>query len=646
MKQSMFGFFQLPRRWKRAIQFAVDSVIAVSCLVIAMFLRLDNFGYVLDYRFWATASALAAVTVPALDRAGLYRSFIRFMAMTKALRLVLLGVIPGAILLFAIGHFKLAFVPRSVPFIYALLAVCGIGGFRLVVRSLYSRQQAGRKKPVVIYGAGAAGRQLISMLTRGPEYQPVALIDDNIDLHRSIIEGMRVYPASSLPSILAKNGANTVLLAMPRIGRAALNEIVTRLESLDVQVRTIPGFSDIISGRAKVSDIRTVEVEDLLGRDPVPPNKALMEANIAGKTVLVSGAGGSIGSELCRQIAVCEPHHLLLVDNSEIALYRIELQLRNKLQALAKPFELTAVLASVGEPKAMCQLLRDFDVNTIFHAAAYKHVPLVENNVVNGVRNNVFGTLALAEAAIEAGVANFIMISTDKAVRPTNVMGASKRLAELICQALATRQTTTRFSMVRFGNVLGSSGSVVPLFREQIAIGGPVTVTHPDITRYFMTIPEAAQLVIQAGAMAYGGEVFLLNMGNPIRIVDLATRMIRLSGFTPVLRQQSPASASSTAGDINIVFTGLRPGEKLYEELLIGGKHQPTDHPRIMRATESSAKWSDLQSLIKRLERAFEQSDAVEIRKLLADANLAYTPGGDGTQNLPKHKTALSSQTV
>ncbi len=482
-----------------------------------------------------------------------------------------------------------------------------------------------------------AGRQLAAALSRGTEQRLLGFIDDDDQLQGNSLDGRRVYDPAELVALIPNLGVTDVLLALPSITRQRRLDILNNLRHLPVRVRTLPGMSDLASGRVTLSDVRELDIEDLLGRDPVTPNTALLNRLIHGKVVAVTGAGGSIGSELCRQIAACRPHTLLLVENSEFALYQIHRELTALLgqdaelaeaERVGEPdssmaVQLIPLLASVQDEARMRQIMQTWCPETVYHAAAYKHVPLVEHNPVQGLRNNVWGTWVCARAAQAAGAAHFVLISTDKAVRPTNVMGASKRLAEMVLQALAAEPgVTTNFAMVRFGNVLGSSGSVVPLFREQIQNGGPITLTHPDITRYFMTIPEAAQLVIQAGAMAHGGDVFVLDMGEPVRIIDLAHRMVELSGLQ-VKTVQNPT------GDIEIQITGLRPGEKLFEELLIGDNPQPTQHKRIMKALEDSLPWAELQARLASLDHAMTQNDVHTVRALLQACVQGYQPTGE-----------------
>jgi FlaA1/EpsC-like NDP-sugar epimerase len=472
---------------------------------------------------------------------------------------------------------------------------------------------------VLIYGAGAAGAQLASALRIGREYRPVAFADDRSDLHGRMLVGLNIYPTEALPKLKAKGAFEMVLLAIPSLSRSRKREILERLEKIAVKVLVMPSLDDIASGRKRINDLREVQIEDLLARDPVPPIPELLSRFIEGKNVMITGAGGSIGSELCRQALDLGARKLVLLDMSEYALYAIDRELRER--PTAQGCEIVPVLASALDEAAVCDALRAHQVETVYHAAAYKHVPLVEANIVCAVRNNVFGTKTVLDTAIANGVRNFVLVSTDKAVRPTNVMGASKRVCELLVQAAAQDHPGIRMSIVRFGNVLASSGSVVPLFKEQIALGGPVTVTHPEVTRYFMTIPEAAQLVIQAGAMGKHGEVFVLDMGESVKIRDLAERMIHLSG----LRVHDPETGS---GEIEIRYTGLRPGEKLYEELLIANDPHRTDHPRILKAHEGKLESVVLVTWLKALSSAFVNGDRAEVLKLLQKCVDGYAPGG------------------
>ncbi|MCU0801362.1 MAG: polysaccharide biosynthesis protein [Rhodobacteraceae bacterium] len=610
----------LDRGQKRLLQVLTDMVLIVFSFVAAMALRLDNVFFLHDGRIWAVLAVVVPVSLAVFIRLGFYRAITRYIT-SRAYTIILMGILASTATMLAATWAFAAPVPRSVPVIYALLTFVLIGGLRVFMRRLLSAPRARERVRVVIYGAGASGRQLQLSLLNGAEYLPVAFVDDAKDLQGRNIDGCPVYAPATLPDVIRKHNAARLLLAMPRLSRGERAAILRSLDQLPVQVQTIPGSADLVSGRTKISDIVDISVEDLLGRDPAQPRDDLMHHDIAGRVVMVTGAGGSIGSELCRQIVAQGPKQLILFEMSEYNLYAIDQELQTLVQQGSDPVVITPLIGSVQDKLRVAAVLGAYGVETIYHAAAYKHVPLVEANVVEGISNNVFGTRTLAEAAVAAGVRAFILISTDKAVRPTNVMGASKRLAELVCQAMAQQGGPTRFSMVRFGNVLGSSGSVLPLFRQQIAGGGPVTVTHPDITRYFMTIPEAAQLVIQAGAMSKGGDVFILDMGIPVRIVDLAVRMAQLSGLQPVvIPPGSTAEAGASGGDIEIRFTGLRPGEKLYEELLIDADSQPTSHPRIFTATEGALAPDVLSSLLVRLQAHCATNDEAAIRDLLSGA--------------------------
>lgn len=622
--------FSLPRRAKRLIQLAADVVLIILSFLLAMLLRLDSLAFLNQPKVWLVLPVMVPVSLVIFIRLGFYRAVIRYMSL-KATKAVVLGVLGSALTLGLVNYLFQLPVPRSVPFIYVLVAMFSIGGVRFGLRSIYMRGQLRYKTRVLIYGAGSAGRQLALTLRHGNEHEPVAFVDDAAGLQQALVTGLTVYPVEATTRLVADYGIDKILLAIPSATRMRRREVLEMLEPLPVPVQTIPGMADMVSGRAKMSEMRDVAVEDLLGRDPVPPAPALMGANIRGKVVMVTGAGGSIGSELCRQILRQSPRRLLLLEVSEYNLYQVEQDLKRLAEHEGlEAVPVHALLGSVQHRSRIETILRTFQVQSLYHAAAYKHVPLVEHNVVEGLRNNVMGTLETAQAAVAAGVESFVLVSTDKAVRPTNVMGSSKRLAELVCQALASRQTTTRFCMVRFGNVLGSSGSVVPLFRRQIAAGGPVTVTHPDITRYFMTIPEAAQLVIQAGAMGQDGDVFVLDMGEPVKIAELAGKMIRLSGLEPGYPSPEGEDGIEAAkGDIAIRYTGLRPGEKLYEELLIGGEVTNTRHPRVMTAHELALPWPQLETLVETLLAACLRFDYQEIRRLLIAAPLGYQPNDD-----------------
>lgn len=615
----------LSRARKRAVLMLVDAGLLAFSFGLAMALRLDGFSPALAPPSWLAFALVLPCTLLLFRLMGLYRAVVRHVA-GRTVQVLAFGLAVSALLLLLAAKSFGLFLPRSVPAIYWLLAMGFLGGARFGLRALYRQRLARLKARVIIFGAGSAGRQLFATLEHGGDYAPVAFVDDASELQGRDIGGLRVHSPARLPSLVAEHGVECVLLAIPSATRRQRRDILERLEPLGLRVQTVPGLSDIVSGRAELSEIREVAIEDLLGRDLVPPRQDLLDANIRDKTVMVTGAGGSIGSELCRQILNQRPARLVLLDLSEFGLYAIDEELRGLAAAESLETVIVPLLGSVVDRPRLESALRHFAVDTIFHAAAYKHVPLVERNPVEGLRNNVFGTLALAEAARTAGVKAFVLVSTDKAVRPTNIMGASKRIAELICQALSGLPGETVFSIVRFGNVVGSSGSVIPLFRKQIESGGPITVTHPDITRYFMAIPEAAQLVIQAGAMARGGDVFILDMGEPVRIIDLATRMVRLSGLNPVVTGAGRAPTVRAKGDLEIRFTELRPGEKLFEELLIGDGASPTAHPRIMTATEVAMDWPALQHLLHRLATACDAHDLAAIRALLQEAPTGYEP--------------------
>ncbi|WP_105213403.1 polysaccharide biosynthesis protein [Pseudoalteromonas sp. T1lg22] len=618
MSKFLNYIFSLPRPQKRLVTLTIDAVFIAVAFWASILIRLDTLSPISEGGLWGVLALLAPISIFAFVKLGLYRAVLRYMSV-QALGAIIGGVLLSCIALVALAFFTGVSLPRTVPVIYGTFALLLVGGSRVVVRALVGRFNGYRKTPVLIYGAGSAGRQLATALTHGPEYRVVGFLDDDSHKQETLIQGYPVFPPAQLQTLLSNEHIEKVLLALPSSPISVRKRILNQLEPLAVEVQSIPGMADLVSGSTILEQVQDVAVEDLLGRDPVAPKPMLMQADITEKVVMVTGAGGSIGSELCRQIVRNKPSKLILFELSEFGLYAIERELRQYIEENDLLLELLPIMGSVQRQNRVEAVMESFGVQTVYHAAAYKHVPLVEHNVVEGVRNNVFGTLYCAQAAIKCGVETFVLISTDKAVRPTNVMGTSKRMAELVLQALAKKQSDTRFCMVRFGNVLGSSGSVVPLFRKQIKQGGPVTLTHPDITRYFMTIPEAAQLVIQAGAMGCGGDVFVLDMGEPVKIKDLATKMIRLSGLTV-------RSDSNPEGDIEVICTGLRPGEKLYEELLIGDNVEGTTHERIMTAQEVMLDWSELEVIIKRLDEACHNFDHKQIRETLLKAPTAFTP--------------------
>ena len=615
----------LPRPVKRLISVCADIVFLIGALVAAYMLTQHD-----EQTFIPQIALAFAVTLPItlfiFTKLGLYRAVIRYIGQ-HALGAVLAGIVSSAfVLALLFGVFKVT-DKGNLIFVYAIMALISSGGVRLLARMFLIQRNNGHKERVLIYGAGSSGRQLAQALLNGEQYNPVIFIDDDTTLHRSTILGIPVGGPAHIASLIKSHNISRVLLALPSVSRSRRREVLDTLDELPIPVQSIPGMSDLVDGSMRIDELQDVKIEDLLGRDPVAPKAKLLKANIKDKVVMVTGAGGSIGAELCRQIIFCEPKMLVLFELSEFGLYSIEQELSALIKQQQLEVQLKPVMGSVQQRNRLEKVMQAFKVQTVYHAAAYKHVPLVEYNVVEGVRNNVFGTLCAAEAAIASGVETFVLISTDKAVRPTNVMGASKRLAELVLQALAQRQRNTRFCMVRFGNVLGSSGSVVPLFREQIRKGGPLTVTHKDIIRYFMTIPEAAQLVIQAGAMGEGGDVFVLDMGEPVKIADLARRMIHLMGLE-VKDEVHPN------GDIEIQYSGLRPGEKLYEELLIGENVRQTAHPRIMAADEVYLSWPEMANLLQQLEAMCDSFAVQQIIELLRCAPTGFNYPGNSSDLL------------
>lgn len=607
----------IPRPLKRLLMVSVDVIFLACAAAFSIFVTSSAFGAAGEMP-WLAVALIAILVPPVFAYLGLYRAVVRFLR-SRVIGSVVVGagVLTGALLLFGL------FLPESgiglgTALVFWAFAILHTAGSRFAVRDFLHGSAKPRAR-VIIYGAGASGARLASLLGTGGEFLAVAFVDDLPALHRSIVGGLPVHPPAALPELIETLDVTGVLLAMPSASRKRRAEILQNLEACPVHVQTVPDMNDLITGKASFDDLREVDVEDLLGRDPIPPRPELISACIAGRSVMVTGAGGSIGSELGRQVIQLGATRLVLVDHSEASLYAVEQELRAIADSRALHIEIVSVLGSVTEGDFLKQVMKSFNVRTIFHAAAYKHVPLVEYNMGAGIRNNVIGTFRAAQAAEDAGVETFVLVSTDKAVNPTNVMGASKRFAELILQGMVQRGSKMRMCMVRFGNVLASSGSVVPLFREQIRNGGPVTVTHPEIVRFFMTIPEAAQLVIQASAMGGAGEVFLLDMGEAVKIDDLARMMIRLSGL-------EVRDAKHPDGDVEIIYTGLRPAEKLYEELLISGNAVGTDHPRIWKAREASASWDEISVAIDAISRAVVANDCDEMRSILLEVVEEYSP--------------------
>jgi FlaA1/EpsC-like NDP-sugar epimerase len=611
----------LPRQQKRLIMVLADAVAIPLALWAALILKFDRFDPVLE-RTAVYFLIVLSTSLVVFAMLGLYRAVIRFMGPTSMLTVVAGITVSVAVIVLFDRFVSNSEVPLSAFAIFWALALLYGLGSRFFVRYIFSRTLNGKSAArVAIYGAGDAGARLCAVLMGGPDFEPVAFVDDKKSLQGSSINGLTVFGSDVLPQLVREQQIDRILLAMPSASRRRRREILTALEPLGVHVQSLPHLTDLIAGRARIDELRDVEVSDLLGRDPVPPNPRLFGSCIRGKCVLVTGAGGSIGSELCRQILRLSPSRLVLFEMSEIALYTIERELSEIAARDRLSVDVVPLLGNAHHRQRVREVLGAYGVQTVYHAAAYKHVPIVEHNVVEGIHNNVISTWYTAEAAIETGVETFVLVSTDKAVNPANVMGATKRLAELVLQGLQERATNTRFCMVRFGNVLASSGSVVPLFQEQIRRGGPVTVTHPDVIRYFMTIPEAAQLVIQAGSMAKGGDVFVLDMGRPVRIDDLARRMVSLMGLTV-------RDSNNPDGDIEIEYTGLRAAEKLFEELLIGTNVTGTDHPMILRAIEHRLPWLRMQQILNDMLIALSAFDCHRALALLAESVAEYNGHG------------------
>ncbi len=618
----MDRLFQLSRTTKRSVSVFIDSFFIVLAFWFAMFLRLEDGVDIHKSEYWSVIAWVVLFSIIVNIKLGLYRAVIRYLN-SMAIVAVSLSVIISAGVLVVASMIVEVEIPRSIPIIYGAFLLIFVGGSRLVIRSWASSRLNRSNINVLIYGAGSSGIQLVNALKNGAEYNPVAFVDDDKGLHKLSINNIKVFNPKQIESLIEKYDITRILLAVPSAGKTQRSKILNKLEHLSIEVLAVPGLADIVSGKARIDEFVEVSIDDLLGRDQVPPSPGLMHADIKGKVVMVTGAGGSIGSELCRQIINQHPKGLVLFELTEFALYSIHKELELYIASKGLDIQLYPLMGSVIKKKRMQTIMQSFSVQTVYHAAAYKHVPLVEHNVIEGVSNNIFGTLHCAQSAVAAGVETFVLISTDKAVRPTNVMGTTKRMAELCLQALAELDNhKTRFCMVRFGNVLGSSGSVVPLFKKQIQNGGPITLTHKDITRYFMTIPEAAQLVIQAGALGMGGDVFVLDMGKPVKIYDLAYKLIHLSGFH--LKNEANPN-----GDIEIMETGLRPGEKLYEELLIGDDVGKTGNERIMTASEVFLSWDELEIVLSDLKQACKGYDHQTIRSILIDAPTGFSPVDD-----------------
>ena len=623
LRKAIDSVLASPRSIKRTITVSFDFFVVVFSLWLAFSLRYSEI-YIPPQSVWWVFLAAPAIAIPVFIKFGLYRAIIRYLGMQAIWTVVKATILYEILFAVLVLMSNVQGVPQTVYAIQAILLLVIVGGTRLIARWWINSVQNGsyrlvrNKKlvpPVIIYGAGASGMQLASALKQSYQYRPVAFIDDAVEFHNHQINGLTVFPFTKLSHLIELHGVADLFLALPSVARGRRNELIRLLEPYSLHVRTLPSLIDLADGKVNVSDIQEVDIADLLGREAVAPIKDLLQANITNKIVMVTGAGGSIGSELCRTIIKLKPLSLVLYELNEFSLYAIE----RELESLDTGVPIFALLGNVQDQNRIESVCLRFKINTIYHAAAYKHVPMVEKNTSEGIKNNVFGTLSCVKAAIASKVETFVLISTDKAVRPTNMMGATKRFAELILQGLAGEQSDTRLIMVRFGNVLGSSGSVVPLFREQIANGGPITVTDSRIIRYFMSIAEAAELVIQAGAMGKGGDVFVLDMGEPLRIVDLAKRMIHLSGYIEK-DQKHPE------GDIEIIYTGLRLGEKLYEELLIGDNVTDTSHSKIMRAEEKVILWSELNDILLRLQNINDKYNTEEVRAIFLNHVDGFKP--------------------
>ncbi|MQL49788.1 NAD-dependent epimerase/dehydratase family protein [Photorhabdus khanii] len=609
--------FSRDRLIKTIVLLAVDIFMISISYWLSMWLRLDREVPIYSLQHWLVIIFTIPCTLFIFLRIGFYRSILKYVNMS-ILKSAIIGSFLSTLLLTAFSLYQQAFLPRTVPVIYfsfLVISLCGTRFFYRTLRNLLKDKGA----PVIIYGAGESGRQLLPILREHREFNPIAFIDDNSKLHNLSIHGICVFSPEKITYLIEKYNISKILLAIPSASISNRKKILEKLQKEHCEILTTPSFNDLVEGKAQINSLKRVSIDDLLGREQVSPLPDLLSKNIKNKNILITGSGGSIGSELCRQIITQSPAQMILFELTEYCLYSIEKELQRINLEKNLNINIVPILGDIKDSDKINKIINKFNINTIYHAAAYKHVPLVEMNIIEGINNNIFGTLSLAQAAINQKVEKFVLISTDKAVRPTNTMGATKRFAELILQAFAKENSHTKFSMVRFGNVLGSSGSVVPLFEKQIENGEPITLTHKDITRYFMTIPEAAQLVIQAGAMGNNGDVFVLDMGESVKIYDLAQKMINLSGLTV-------KDKSNPHGDIEIKITGLRPGEKLYEELLIGDNVSGTNHPRIMTANEVFLPWDKLNSLLNDLKISCKNYDFKNIRKILVNSPIDFRP--------------------
>lgn len=613
----------LKRPIKQLVSIIADTALITFSFIIAMILRLENLDFMFSYDSWSILIILIPVNISIFLILGIYQNIIRYFSIISLYN-IFLGVLLSSLLIFTIDNFYNFFMPRSVAFIYLVVAVILLSGTRIFASLIFADdKRIIMRENIAIYGAGEAGIQLLNHTRKLKEYNTIAFIDDDPQLANKTVDGIKIYSGSAIDNLIIKYNIKSILICIPSISPPEKSQLINKLEKYNVKIKTVPNLSDIILGNLNINDIDFVSVSEILTRQTILPDKRLLKININDKNVLVTGAGGSIGSELCRQIVLEKPNKLVLFDISEFALYKIHEEVKAFVIKKKLEIQIIEILGSVTNKDLICNILEDYKIETIYHAAAFKHVPILENNVVQGIQNNVFGSYNVVTAALEYKVKNFTFISTDKAVEPTNIMGASKRIGELICQSYIEKNIDTKFSIVRFGNVLDSSGSVVPRFRQQIKAGGPVTVTHEDVTRYFMTIPEAAQLVIQAGAInSKGTSIYVLDMGEPYKILDLAKRMIKLHGFRPFIKNKDELNKSSD--DIEIIFTGLRSGEKMHEQLLIGNDPVNTTHPRILSCTEEIISEEDLENLLSSLKIACMKNSTKEIIELLKSSHIGF----------------------
>ena len=624
--------FLLNNTFKLLIAISVDTATLILCYLLSFALRYENFGFLENTDIFLLLPLIVPVTIALFIKSNFYQATIRFISF-KTFKSSLLGIIVCSILILLISQSLKIPVPRSVPFIFMIMFFLSVNGKRFILKYIYTVVTKKNSKKVAIYGSNSKGLQLLNALINNQNYNPIFFIEKNFHNSWKEIGGLEIVKLKDAAKNLQKHGIDIVLISLPHTSIKERSEIVNELQKCNVEVKVVPSITDLIENKVSIKDLPNIDIEDLLGRDIIPPKEHLMTKNIKNKVVMVTGSGGSIGSELTKQIINIKPNILILVDFSEYSLYRINETLKETLKNDNSNIEIIPILGNVLDLELLKNIFMNFNIDIIFHVAAYKHVPMIEHNIVSGIKNNVFGTLNLVKYSIEYQVKNFILVSTDKSVRPTNFMGASKRLAEIICQSYDTKQNTTKFSIVRFGNVVGSSGSVFSIFKNQIKNGGPITVTHKDVTRYFMTISEAAQLVIQASSMAKGGDIFLLDMGEPVKILDFAKKMANLSGLKPyMLDDQNPE------GDIAIEISGLRPGEKLYEELLISNNPQGTEHKRIWVAHEKFLSFEDLQILLKKLNICIKNYDVVEIQNLLKTYLEDFKKSKVGNDHLNKIK--------